>query len=318
MNNYYTFAPDMNTKSNRKKFNCHTMKKLFAIVAFALIAAPLVFTSCSKDDNDPVPPTITFKQGAGYISANTSAAYGDTLNIGITAKSNGTDKLVKFQVFANGLSLIDSTINNTDFAVEFYLVKSILDKEVWKFVTTDIAGNTTSDSITITGNFGEIQSYGSLTIGAQNNTTEKGFLSFSNSAASLYTQDEAFNHQADIDMFLFYENTASHVNLMTLAAPGSNISGIFTGATAPDQYTTKNITFFVKTSLTAAQFDAVQNDAIILASYDPNNQFKKAKLLTVGEVYAFKLASGKFGLYKVVSTQGVEDGTLEIAVKIQK
>jgi hypothetical protein len=105
---------------------------------------------------------------------------------------------------------------------------------------------------------------------------------------------------------------------MTLAAPGSNITGIFTGSTAPDFYTVKNVTFFVKTTLTTAQFDAVQNDAVIRASFDPQNQFKKAKLLSVGEVYAFLLQSGKYGLFKVVAVNGSETGTLQIAIKIQK
>jgi hypothetical protein len=293
------------------------MKKLFSIFSLILISASLFIAGCSKDE-DPIPPTITFKQDAGYISSNTSAAFGDTLNFGITAKANGTDNLVKFQIFANGQQLLDSTINTQTFTLDLYTVKSVLDKEVWKFVTTDIAGNSKSDSITITGNFGQINTYNTLTIGAQNNTADKGFISYSNSTTTQYTQDEAFNHQADIDMFCFYENTTGHVNLMTLAAPGSNITGIFTGATSTENYTTKNVTYFVKTTLTAAQFDAVQNDAVILASYDPNNKFKKAKLLTVGDVYSFKLQSGKYGLYKVTAVDGVEDGKVTIAVKIQK
>jgi len=294
------------------------MKKLFPIISVLLISVTLFLTACSKDE-DPVMPTISYKQDAGYVSSNTSAGYGDTLNFGIIAKYNGTDKLVKFQIYANGNQLLDSTINTENFTFDFYTVKSILDKEVWKFVTTDIAGNSKADSITITGNFGDILTYNSVTIGAQNNTTEKGFVSYSNSTSTTYTQDEAFNHQSDIDMFCFYENDPpSHVNLMSLAAPGSNITGIFTGSTAPDQYTNKNITYFTKTSLTAAMFDLVQNDAIIKASFDPNNKFKKAKLLAVGDVYAFLLQSGKYGLLKVTAVDGAEAGTLQFAVKIQK
>jgi hypothetical protein len=307
----------MNTKSNRGYLIVNPMKKLFAIIALALISSALIFTGCSKDE-DPIPPTLTFKQDAGYVSGNTSAAYGDTLYIGITAKSNGTDNLVKFQIFANGLSLLDSTINTQNFTIDIFTVKTILDKEVWKFVTTDIAGNSKADSITITGNFGEINTYNAIKLGAQNNTAEKGFLSYSNSTFTQYTQDEAFNFQADIDMFCFYEDTNGFVNKMTLAAPGSNIKGIFTGETAPDKYSTKNVTFFTKTTLTTAQFDAVQNDAVIKAAFDPENQFKKAKLLTVGDVWAFKLQSGKYGLYKVTAVDGEEAGTLQIAVKIQK
>lgn len=293
------------------------MKKLFSIISIVMISASLFIAGCSKDE-DPIPPTITYKQDAGYIYANTTAAYGDTLNFGITAKANGTDNLVKFQIFANGQQLLDSTINTQTFTLNVYTVKSVLDKEVWKFVTTDIAGNSKADSITVTGRFGDIFTYNSITFGAQNNTADKGFLSFSNGTSVQYSQDEAFDHQADIDMFCFYENTAGHVNLMSLAAPGSNITGIFTGSTAPEFYATKNVTFFVKTTLTAAQFDAVTNDAIILASFDLEYDFKKAKLLAVGDVYSFKLQSGKYGLYKVTSVEGVEDGKVTIAVKIQK
>ncbi|MFZ4771477.1 MAG: hypothetical protein ACOYLO_14940 [Ferruginibacter sp.] len=293
------------------------MKKLISILSLVIILASFFVAGCSKNE-DPIPPTITFKQDAGYVSANTTANYGDTLNFGITAKSNGTDNLAKFQIFANGQQMLDSTINTTTFALDVTTVKAILDKEVWKFVTTDIAGNSKTDSIVITGTFGEILTYSSKTLGAQSNTTEKGFISYSNSTATQYTQDEAFNHQADIDMFCFYENTATSVNMMTLAAPGSNIKGIFTGATSVELYTVKNITFYVKTTLTAAQFDAVANDAVIRASFDPTKQFKKAKLLTAGDVYSFKLQSGKYGLLKVIAVAGAEAGTLQIAVKIQK
>lgn len=293
------------------------MKKLFSILSLVIILASFFVAGCSKNE-DPIPPTITFKQAAGYVSANTTANYGDTINFGITAKSNGTDNLAKFQIFANGQQMLDSTINTATFALDVTTVKTIQDKEVWKFVTTDIAGNSKTDSVVITGTFGEILTYSSKTLGAQSNTTENGFISYRNSTATQYTQVEAFSHQADIDMFCFYENTATSVNMMTLAAPGSNIKGIFTGTTSPELYTVKNITFFVKTTLTAAQFDAVTNDAVIRASFDPTKQFKKAKLLTAGDVYSFKLQSGKYGLLKVIAVAGAEAGTLQIAVKIQK
>lgn len=293
------------------------MKRIFALLSLVSISATLVFTACKKTD-DPVPPTITFKKEAGFVSANASAKYGDTLRFGITVANNGNDNLAKFQIFANNNSILDTTINTPNFVYNFYNVKGITDKDVWKFVSKDIAGNTKTDSIIITGNFGQINTFGAITIGAQSNATAKGFLSLGSPTATQYTQDEAFNHQADIDMFCFYENSSGHVNLMSLAAPGSNITGIFTGATTPGNYTTKNITFFVKTTLTAAQFDAVQNDAVILASFVPANQFKKAKLLAVGEVYAIKLQSGKYGLYKVTAVDGTETGTIQIAAKIQK
>jgi len=293
------------------------MKKSIVLSALFLMGVAIFVSSCKKED-EPALPVLSFKTETGYISTDIALPYGDTLLFGITATSNGTDKLVKFQVFGNGVLLMDSTFNTDSFSMGVISTKSILAKEVWKFVITDIAGNFTSDSITVTGDFGEIFNHSGLALGAQISTTVDGFISFSTSPAVTYTLDEAFNHQADIDMFCFYENTASHVNLMTLAAPGSNITGIFTGSTAPENYTTKNVTFFCKTDLTPAMFDAVTNDAVILASFDPDNKFKKAKLLVSGDVYAFKLQSGKFGLLKVTNVTGVEDGSLAFDVKIQK
>lgn len=293
------------------------MKKILSLSSIILICSVLIYSGCKKED-DPVPPVQSFKSGTGYVSADASLPYGDSIVFGISAKGNGTDNLVKFEVSFNGDVLLDSTINTQNFSIELLTVKTVLDKEVWKFVTTDIAGNKDADSIVITGAFGEINTYTDIVLGAQNNTTAKGFLSFSNSASTLYSMDEAFNHQADVDMFLFYENTASHVNLMTLAAPGSNITGIFTGASSPENYTTKNLTYFVKTDLSTTVFDAITSDAMIVLSYDPNNKFKKAKVLAVGDVYAFLLASGKYGLLKVTDVTGVEDGTVKFTVKIQK
>jgi len=293
------------------------MKKLSILFSIMLFASMLIYSGCNKDE-DPVPPTQTFRTDAGFITSNTAAKYGDTLFVGITAKSNGTDNLVKFQLLANETIVFDTTLNSQNFEYATGIIKGIADKEVWKFITTDIAGNKDVDSIVITGNFGEINTYSSITLGAQNNTTDKGFVSFSNATSTTYTLDEAFNHQADIDMFLFYENTASHPNMMTMAAPGSNITGIFTGPSSTENYTIKNVTYFVKTSLTAAQFDAVTNDAVILSTFDTNNKFKKAKVLTTGDVYCILLQSGKYGLLKVISANGVEDGNVNFAIKIQK
>jgi len=293
------------------------MKTFFSFLSPLLIIIIVVFSSCSKDE-DPILPTISFKQEVGYVSANSAASFGDTLHFGIVVKSNGTDNIVKLQVLLNSVNVVDSTINSATFATDITAYKDASDKDVWVFIATDIAGNVKRDSIIVTGNFGEILTYSDIKFGAQNNTAEKSFLSFSNSAATLYFQAEAFNHQSEIDMFCFYEETATAINKMALAAPGSNISGIFTGSTAPSSYTMKNVTFFVKTTLTAADFDAVKNDGVIQAAYNPNNKFKKAKLLTAGDVYAFKLQSGKLGLYKVIAVNGKEDGTLQIAVKIQK
>jgi hypothetical protein len=293
------------------------MKKLIVLCGFALLSG-LFFSSCNKEEDQPVPPTIAFNQQDGNITANTTAAFGDTLRFGIILQGNGTDNIVKFEVKANGLSVVDSTINTQSFTFDFYTTKSIADQDIWSFTATDIAGNKKEETITITGNFGQINAYTTILVGAQDNVATESFLSFSDNLATKYFQAQAFLNQEKIDIFCFFENTVAHPNMMSMGSPGSNITGIFTGASSPDNYTTKNLTRFYKTTLTAAEFDAVQNDAVILNAFNTDEARKKASVLAAGEVYAIQISSGLTGLIKVIAVDGEATGTLEIAVKIQK
>jgi hypothetical protein len=295
------------------------MKKLIYLTGIMLIAGSLFMISCSDDEEDkPGNPTMSLLVEDGYISANTTAEYDDTLRFMVYNFSNGTDLLSNFTATMNGDQLIDSTFEKTSFSIEIMAQKTVLDEEVWKFETTDKAGHIQSFSLTVTGNFGPIITHSDILLGAQDNPTTESFLSYSNGTFTKYFQAQAFEHQADIDMFLFFENTPEHPNMMTLAAPGSNISGIFTGETAPQNYTTINVTFYCQTTMTAAEFDAVENDAMILAAFDMENKYKKANKLDPGDVVSFWLQSGKYGLLKVTATEGVETGTLTFDVKIQE
>ncbi len=292
------------------------MKRLLTLFGISLLLF-VSFTNCSKDE-DPTPPTMTLKSDQGYIASNTTAAYGDTLRFGVTANGNGSDNLVKFTIAVNDQVLLDSTINTQNFTFNFYTTKSVLDSEKWVMTVTDQAGNTANNTVTITGTFGAINSFTTVLLGAQDNVATESFLSLSNNEANRYFQAAAFDHQADIDMFCYYENTPEHVNLMTLASPGANVTGIFSGATSPEFYTTKNTTLFVKTELNPAMFDGVENDATLLAVYNADSTYKKAKMLAEGDVYSFKLQSGKYGIFKVVDVTGTETGSITLEIKVQQ
>jgi hypothetical protein len=293
------------------------MKRIVTLCGLVLFAG-LIFSSCTKEEDEPVLPTVAFNQLEGYITGDVTAHYGDTLRFGIILQSNGEDNLVKFTIKANEETLLDSTINTSSFTFDFYSIKGINATDVWTFSATDIAGNIKTATVTITGQFGQINSFTTILMGAQDNVATESFLSFSDNQATKYFQASAFDNQDKIDIFCFYENTATHQNMMSLGSPGSNITGIFTGASSPDNYTVKNLTRFYKTTLTAAQFDAIENDAVILDSYNAAESRKKASVLAAGEVYAIYTQSGLTGLIKVIAVTGEETGTLEIAVKIQK
>jgi hypothetical protein len=295
------------------------MKKLIYLTGIMLIAGSLFMISCSDDEEDkPGNPTMSLLVEDGYISENITAKYDDTLRFMVYNFSNGTDLLSNFTVRMNGDAMIDSTFEKTSFTIEIMAQKTVLDEEVWKFETTDKAGHVESFSITVTGNFGPIITHSDILLGAQDNPTTESFLSYSNGTFTKYFQAQAFDHQADIDMFCFYEDTPEHQNFMSLAAPGTNISGIFTGTTAPENYTTKNVTFFVATDMTVLEFESITNDAKVIAAYDIDSDYKKASKLDPDDILSFRLQSGKYGLLMVTAVAGTEDGTLQFDVKIQE
>lgn len=293
------------------------MRRVFSLLGLIMFTG-LIFTSCTKDENEPVLPVVAFDQKPGFITEDATAAYGDTLFFGVILKGNGTDNLVKLMIKANDQTVLDSTINTQNFNIILSTIKGTNPKDVWSFSTTDVAGNRKEETITITANFGAINTYTTILMGAQDNATTESFLSLSDNAATLYLQAAAFQNQSKIDIFCFYENTPTHQNLMSLGSPASGITGVFTGATSPDNYTTKNLTRFCKTELTSAQFDAIGDDALLLDQYKAADARKKASVLAVNDVYAFRIQSGLTGLFKVLEVNGDATGTLKIAVKVQK
>jgi len=154
-----------------------------------------------------------------------------------------------------------------------------------------------------------------VNIGAQDNAAIGGFYSVSENR--VYTMDEGFQNQGAIDIFCFYE--AANGNNIAIASPGSNITGIFTGASSVENWTTLNTTRYTKTILTVEQFDALEEtDLLIETSYDTANNFRKAKDLQLEDIYAFKTQAEAYGLLKVTEVVQGADGSVTFEVKVKK
>lgn len=175
-------------------------------------------------------------------------------------------------------------------------------------------------------------------LGAQSNTTIGAFYSISEN--KVYTQDEALLNQGKIDLLCFYEHTDTRVNDMTISSPGANITGIFTDDNGDEYFTswtTKNLSTITPTSLsssvsplpdntptiTTETFDQIkQGDAIIETYFNSTltSSNKKAKVLAVGDIYAFKTQDGTYGLFKVTEISDPQDanGWIKFELKIYK
>ncbi len=151
----------------------------------------------------------------------------------------------------------------------------------------------------------------SVTLGAQANTVIPGFYSVSENKT--YTMSQAADNPVVIDIFCFYE--AETGNNIALASPGTGITGIFTGDDMPDNWTTKNTTYFFLTALTQSQFESVQNgDALIETSFDSENARRKAKDVQVGQVWAIKTQDGTYGLLLATDVTQGADGSVKFLI----
>lgn len=169
-----------------------------------------------------------------------------------------------------------------------------------------------------------------IKMGAQGNTTAGSFFAF---PKNVYIQDVAATKQDTIDLLCFYEHVEpSKINNITLSSPGANITGIFTGTTSPDVWTTKRLTTFTPTypttstdatvpNITIEQFDQLKlNDEVISSFYNAavTSGNKKAKDLKVGDIYAFKTHDNVYGLFKVITVEQGAEGYVEFELKYKK
>jgi len=254
------------------------MKTNLIKVAFMAAAFVVGFSSC--DDDDPT-YTVTLAvnpSNAGTVTGGGDYKKGEIIQLTATANEN------------------------------FYFVS-------WTEGTKELSTQATFDytveekDVTITANFNEKKI---VTLGAQSNTTTPGFLSVSENTT--YSFNDAFNHQAAVDIFCFYEVG----NDIALASPGSNITGIFGGTeTDPANWTTKNTTLFNQvTSISTAQFDTIPDgDAAIQTYYSADAARKKAKLLVKDNIYAFKTQNETYGLLKVIDVSVGADGFVKFEYK---
>lgn len=138
------------------------MKNFKLILVFAM-ALGLAFTSCKKDDEtDPIDqsPSINFKGGNDYISADATVTAGNEFIIGINASSN-TDsgkklESVKYTITSNNVIVgeFDSIFSENTYNVDYIFRMDNAGEAVFNFEVTDKNNEKSSVSLTITAEAG--------------------------------------------------------------------------------------------------------------------------------------------------------------------
>jgi hypothetical protein len=298
-----------------------TFTHRFITFTFAiLLGLVFIFQSCKKDETFPN-PEIEFSTENGFHSSDTTLKLSEEITIKIIAETMSDVPLTQLHIKIDkddDITQIDSGINTTVLNFEKTILKSTAEKETWTFYVADRDGRT-SDEISITlildesSSYGEIISIPLLILGAQNNSGTGGFYSLEDD--QVYTLSEAFNNQDKINILYYYDLVGSDKNV--LASPDANNDGNIDLSNWDDP---KNETEYQEIeTITEDEFNTCSNDSLIL-----NNTFefgtgkRKAKKLASGDIYSFVTHDAKKGLIKVINTDGQDEGTIRIAIKMQE
>ena len=285
------------------------MKKLNYLIGLFLIAAlSLGFVGCDgvEDEEKPditVSPTTTDATVGTVVTFNVSMdsnaklqtltveydPYDDPTTIDLGGEYS-VDETIEYTVPA---SMVVGTAATLTFTVE--------DKD---------ATNSATATVNVVSGSGPIATYSAKLMGADLNADYGSFMDAH--SGTVYMVGDAFDNQADVD-FVYYHGST---NGATMAAPNESGAAEFNVYNL-DAWTTKNATKFTTTSLSATDFNDIENDATILeVASDPSND--KANQLSQGDVIGFKTEDGKMGVFLVSNIVPERDGYIEIDVKIQE
>lgn len=297
------------------------MKQVKIILSIAMIAMIGVFTAC-EDDEDPNEIFITER------NAPETLAVGDTTELEFSIQSDAD--LAKIELLKNNDRLDTKEENFKEKTSDIYTYKFTPD--------TSDAGNTLSfalyvtdeddleerydfeitvEEIEVTGD--PIKTYSDKLLGSYEASEGSSFASID---GTIYSWSDASNNSEKIDLVYFYGAT----NEATIAAPDdSDAESVFDFS----NWTTQNSTKFGTTTLTANDFDAIDDD-IEIKEEATELTASKVNQLSVDDVIAFETASSsanasKKGLIKINSITtdpdgdpDTSDGTIDITVKVQE
>lgn len=290
------------------------MKNLVLILVLIIV----LVIGCKKDETNHLPPTINLITGEGFVSGDTVLALGETFKIGIDA-SNSNVNLTNFIIKVETEVLetyLDSGMNTPSLHYEKYISKGIANSEKWIFIIRDKDGKSSEVSMNIgldtSSDFGEIESFPNINLGAQNNSMAS-FYSLENNT---YTLSNAFQNQEKVDLCYYYDLIETDEN--TIASPGANIDeSVYPGNESLQNWTVRRTSRFKLTDVSKEEFLAATNDSLLIAAHGVADGNRKAKNLTEGKIFAFKNENGRIGLFRINSISGTNEGQVNISVKVQ-
>ncbi len=274
------------------------------------------FSSCNTDEIHQT-PQIQFFEGFNYISNDTILDLGDIKQIRILAncETDPITNLVISKFETEESVLLDTGCYSTNLDYTLSIIKSTSSSEIWTFKVMTKARKYAQISLRLNlsnnTQYSEIDSL-NIIIGAQSNNTKPSFLSFY--SKQTYAMSEAYLRQSEIDLIYYFD-----VYNATMSSPNeSDAPLIFTGEYGLGNWNIKNETRYVQTQIDKNEFLSIKNDSALFALYDQINAKRKAKDMQIGQVWSFKTAQNKFGLFYIDSLAAGSSGEIGVRFKFQK
>lgn len=279
-------------------------------------ASSLFFTSCKKDENttEPKKPTINFLSSGvtGDVTVNVGETFtvnwdvqkGDAKLDNVTVLVNGNDK-TGYPMTLSGNDKDRFTTTDT-----FSFNAAGTNTIIFRAVDADNQATSKTIMVTVKESAGPIESRTAIMFGAQNNGSVGS--SYAVGEDMVYKVADAKTNAAKVDFIYYYGAT----NKSTIASPSDATVEQFSIFDVTN-WAKRNMTHFGATTMSSADFDAITNDAEIVAETQ-NITNTKANMLAVGNVVAFETEDGIKGLFRVEEINGTDAGSIKINIKMQK
>jgi hypothetical protein len=295
------------------------------IILLAILATSL--NCCTKEETTDTYPFIILNEGEAFTLDGDYVPVGGQMKFSISAVGGGpaiTDLRVRRIVANSFITELDRGMYVATGGLDTTLVyiKSDAAQETWNFFIMNDNRDTASVFLTVYKGegsaYGDINYYPSITLGFSSNTQFPHFLNLK--TGTVFTTENVSGYEQEIDLASFYY-ISSGKSSPTLTCPAypsaQTYYPMFEGwnvknSTLYDYYTTDN------NLVSIAQFDAAENDSLLVSGYKPQNVSGLCKFCYTDKVIPFKTAYGKYGMVRVIRADESGNGSMEIAVKIQK
>jgi hypothetical protein len=301
------------------------MKKLNLLMGLTSLALVGFFTSCSSDktalgpsleitsgEKDTVPAnsvlTISWRANAGDVNLKSFTIKEG--NAAITDKDAKSWNAADIPSANNEAYVGSARVGIGAVATSFELI--VTDKDGLT------ASKTVSVAIESTGPVGTLKAEKSIVLGAQDNATGSFFASLTGDIWTI-TQLKSGSHFNQVDLIYYVGATNKEAIFSPKAIVDNNIT--WSSAVSIASWGTPNATKF-KLAATAdydnATFASVQTLGTGAALDLANGGDTPIVGLKTGDVYSFKTAGGKYGVFKVSAVTAGATNTITLVVKVQE